>query len=509
MKAAEPRWDEILATPGADSGPAPSPLAALIAPAALAFAFWWLGHPALAVAVIVAGATIAVLRAVSPRARRLLDRGMEAVGQFVGRVLSTVLLFFLEVLIIAPIALLIWVFRRDPLRHGPMKGRIGWRERPIDLVTFDRRPYADETRVAHSPAGRALRLVPRVAGWIVIALAVDLAIGAALVAISDGGPDRSGDPVEARIAAVTAGLPWWPAYRAELDAVQYEFVPFVMSRPVDFAGEHVNIVHGERLTYQASTAGPDDPMVAVFGGSTIWGEGQRDLHTVPSELARLAEADGINVRFENAAQRGDVSFAQTQRFERSLAHDPPDLALFVNGPDDVAVQHERRSSDPTHYGLAATESSLREDRRSLVERYRDTSAINGIAERVRSILAIHAASASPGVASITPQARDTIDIYGRSVALITILSEQHRVPVRHFWQPVEVARDDRSIYAEVTRALPEQVTDVTDAYDGASSPVYLDGVHTSEAGAALLAAAIYAQLRPDLLALQGGNGGPG
>ena len=57
-----------------------------------------------------------------------------------------------------------------------------------------------------------------------------------------------------------------------------------------------HVVDGRRATWRpAVTPGCRPAKVWMFGGSTAFGQGQRDDHTIASELARVAWEDGIAV----------------------------------------------------------------------------------------------------------------------------------------------------------------------------------------------------------------------
>ncbi len=56
--------------------------------------------------------------------------------------------------------------------------------------------------------------------------------------------------------------------------------------------------------------------VWFFGASALFGDGQRDDHTIPSEFARLAEADGIPVEVRNYGRPGIAMWQELELFEQ-------------------------------------------------------------------------------------------------------------------------------------------------------------------------------------------------
>jgi lysophospholipase L1-like esterase len=54
----------------------------------------------------------------------------------------------------------------------------------------------------------------------------------------------------------------------------------------------------------------------------------------------------------------------------------------------------------------------------------------------------------------------------------------------------------RAAYRAASNGLPSTVHDLSHIYDSSTKPYFFDDVHTNEAGAALVAEAIYDQIRP-------------
>ena len=56
--------------------------------------------------------------------------------------------------------------------------------------------------------------------------------------------------------------------------------------------------------------------VWFFGASALFGDGQRDDHTIPSEFARLAETDGIPVEVRNYGRPGVAMWQELELFQQ-------------------------------------------------------------------------------------------------------------------------------------------------------------------------------------------------
>lgn len=94
----------------------------------------------------------------------------------------------------------------------------------------------------------------------------------------------------------------------------------------------LNVVGGHRVSCQ-----PSEPTVTVwwFGGLTTFGLVQRDGHTIPSEVARLAERDGIRIRSVGRTDPDDVYFQAVSEDERAARGTSRRTAVL--SPDERAT----------------------------------------------------------------------------------------------------------------------------------------------------------------------------
>lgn len=473
-------------------------LARLAPPVIIAALLALLGVVSLAVVVLVLGSALAVLSLWSPRFARAFDRLVHFVAHWAGLVLTVVLLGLFEVFVIAPVSFVAWILRRDLLASFPRpSGNAGWRVRPGDDIDLVDRPFGQEALAELGPVARAFVVVPRVVGWIGIVLVLDLLVGTVT--------QRPATELatDARMQAATADAPWFDDYVEELVAVEYQPAAFVLSEPVDHQGEFINVVDGRRVTVEPAGVPADAPTVWIFGGSPAWGEGQRDAYTIASQLARYAAEGGTPVHVVNRAQRGDSAFVAAQRLERALAHEPaPDLVLFLDGPDDLNIQAEHVTGNPSHHGLDAAAAEVEGDNRQWWERYRDTSALFAVGQQIHELIATAPAWAQAPTDQYQADriAAAVADVYDRSRHMADIVAGFHGVDVRYYWLPVASTRNRNSIYLEAARRLETDVT-VLEALDEGAGPVFLDAVHTNEEGARQTAALLHESLQPILSGL--------
>lgn len=306
-------------------------------------------------------------------------------------------------------------------------------------------------------------------------------------------------------------MPWADRYLAELEAVRMTYVPYLGPREEPVHGRYINSVDGIRASYEPAGADDEDlPEVWFFGGSTLWGEGQRDAHTIPSEVARLAEHAGRPVRVSNFGERGYTAFQEFLVFEQELARRPaPDLAVFYHGANEIyslLEEPENLGAQPSTYQFSIYRrafhrapplpSQVSPVEPSLLEAYRRTAALpRAVGALVPPAGADDSPPYLPPLEDVERALVEAAQIYRRSVRLIRHEAEVADVPIVVLWQPAGTpptppARDD---YGTLTDRVATDGggIDLSDALLDAPGPVYIDGLHTNELGARIVAEAVW------------------
>lgn len=501
-------WHE-LAEPSSRSRHRHAALARSLAPFAAAAVLLAFGLTVAATVVTVVGVALIVAGAVRPSAAARAERALAAFGRLVGHLLTAALLGLVELVVFVPLFAFSRILRRDPLveRGGVAPGRWGPRERSRDGIP--RRPFAPETHGTNRVV-RVAYVTVRVIGWVVIVLALNYGVGWVWDEWFGTHDQPVAAPVSEQSAAELAAAPamagddWARDYWREFQSLDYEFHPFILSRVAATDGRYIRVDGAVRRSYEPDDLSPSAPEVWFLGGAALWGQGQRDQHTIPSVVARLAEAAGTPIRAVNLGQPGYTSWQSALLLEQELAVRPaPDLVVVYDGADDVAVQIEGSSQDPTHYNVAGVTEALtgrdsaREQAQDWWQEYRDTSVVNRLLQRVEGLFGIvePAAAAGPGLAD------RVADLHARSVDLAGFAASEHDVPVLFAWQAAAGVAGDGGAYRRVAGRADQGrygAVDLSGALDDAPEPVYIDGVLTNERGAALAAAALWPLVRPAL-----------
>ncbi len=428
---------------------------------------------ALVLAVAAAAAGLADPR-LAPRFERAVARFAAAAARGVQRGLFTV--------VHAVAVLPAWAVARV-LGARPLGAHGGWHDvpRPAGSVVRAeaRRPSADRPR---DPAGRTPRF--RLAAVAVVAVA---GVAAYQVARPEPRPEIVGLGFW---APAYPGQDWAEPLFDEMADYPLPTDPFTGVRGPDHEGRFT-VRDGIRSSYEVA-----DPELVVwfFGGSSMFGLGQRDEHTIPSAFARAAEADGHRVSVVNFGVNTWASWQEADAFAQRLDTLPdPDLVVFYDGVNDWSVVDAliasgRPTDRPWAIGAGVPPGG---------EPTLGGPATGDLARR----------PALAGYAAAMGRAAETVDA----------LAARRGIGVHRYWQPsaqstrftgeaatvlprlgFDAAAQPplRAEYLALREMIEPAPVDLTDTFDGLAQPVLWDWVHTNELGAQLVASRIYQDLLP-------------
>ncbi len=462
-----------------------------------------------------------------------VDRAAAWFGRTVGHVVSTVLFTLLGLLTVA----LPWLVQRT-LRIDPLHQTTSWNRRARRAMQPGQPWAPSPTRTARTTAERVRNLGLTAA--VVVGLLVATPVGRLLVqtvsgrvtsaarpfqldlapedngenlvprdAVPEGVTETPHDPDAPQAAMVTSE---WLEDGVYQSAQGWALDPRNAWRPVnphrlqDFTSRDLTIRNGERRTWAPPASGQTRLTVWMFGGSTTYGLNQRDDHTIASELARAAAANGIELDIHNKGNNGQLHWMESERFAWDLTTEPaPDLVLFYDGVNE------------TWEGSTLNRFSTGD-----VPDMYDPTLLDAW-ENGREGTSTDAPAAPPGarlvgrprgpVLGLVGEAKATIDRYDRARALSKSTATAHSLPVRYFWQPsrysrplvlsephYDTANENNARVSEQLKVkyLPKDVIDLSDSLRGTTEPLFTDDVHHNEEGARLIAAKMFTRIKGDL-----------
>jgi len=243
------------------------------------------------------------------------------------------------------------------------------------------------------------------------------------------------------------GRPWWPDYTRESEASPpLRWKSYVYFRRRAFAGHHINIdSSGIRQTIQLEPEiGRTVDPVLMFGGSTMWGNAQRDSGTIPSILAASLEHDIQQTRIVNLGEMGYVFTQEVMELLLRLRDGArPRVVVFYDGINEVAAIVQSGVA-----GIPQNESHRARDFRVGTEMFAwktDLGAELGAAAAVGEVLAFRSqlvqrllsATGSPSWAPRPPDelAADLLRTYVNTVRLVEAMADDYGFEVMYIWQP--------------------------------------------------------------------------
>ena len=474
---------------------------------------------------ILAVAVAALAAPLRPGLVSALEHLTARVRGAVGAVFSRIVFVLLGLIIVVVPWLAQRLFRVDPL-IGPGPDGSGWiRRTPLDVQPS--RLWAPEAGVHRRSALRRVQgALPSVLILALAVLAVRLPsyFASSPSAGSTGRPpsnleahtitDPFGSKVhDTQVPVAQRGQAWYPEYQADLDWISSDRVawrPLEEYRWADVHTKYVNIVGGVRQTWAPPPCRGPCPHLTVwiYGGSTLFGLGQRDDHTIPSELARVAYTHGIRLDVVNRGVNGQLHWSEANRLAWDLTVDPkPDLVLFYDGVNEIWGARQLDASlrgnttqpeDPT---ITDIEAALAKQPEQVPPKPPEGSLTDPVVAPLSS-------SAPIGVMAV--------ERYARSLQMSRTLASAYHLPVEYFWQPSRFGRPaipgepsgglygdivSRRIYAAAAARVPSSVVNLTDVFKGNTDPLFTDDVHHNEAAARIIATAIFDHIEAEVRTL--------
>jgi lysophospholipase L1-like esterase len=342
-----------------------------------------------------------------------------------------------------------------------------------------------------------------------------------------------GDPQE--------GLPWHAAYVREFDAVRAQrWQPYVYWRRAGgFRGRYVTVDDSGRRVTPQPTAGAVALEVWLFGGSTMWGTGQRDSATIAAEVARrLAPLAGPGRRIVvvNHGENGWVSTQSLLALQLALrAGGRPGVVLFYDGINDVAATVQRGEGGVPQnefkreheFALGRTvdhQVTFRDggdDAAALAALAGEALNQSAFVRWVRTLAPRRASTFAPA----DSVAAWTVAAYAANAGMVELLGRAHGFVPLYAWQPTPQATPKRLTRFEarlladgdkdpywrrlreahplaaarwrdtMAHVAPERALDLSGAFAGDSLAVFTDRTgHTTEAAVPRIVDAIWPAL---------------
>ena len=312
-----------------------------------------------------------------------------------------------------------------------------------------------------------------------------------------------------------------------------------------YPGELVSIDHGGLRNTANNSEAEGALRVWVFGGSTVWGEGAPDDETIPSHLASLMNAWGVDTTVRNMGERGYVSTQEVVFLYRELqAERRPDVVVFYDGINDAAAASNWPEVPGSHVSLHRIRDRFQfgevpsERRQEFVRSLGIYKASRIVLDRMEAQRKSARDRQDNADFDTTPRFLDAnfrflggqgVDVWLANHALVTALADEFGFTTLFALQPslwtdgkplhvsekrilaehleiramthIMATRAEMSSIIEERRGnglLPSNVYNLAEVFSTVEEPVYIDYVHTAGSGYRIVAEALFEMLREQL-----------
>jgi len=292
--------------------------------------------------------------------------------------------------------------------------------------------------------------------------------------------------------------------------------PYVYWRRKGYSSQYINIdTTGLRVTPNPEIRSEHVQRLFMFGGSTMWGTGARDSFTIPALVATELRNRGIRIEAVNFGETAFVSTQEVIVLLRQLQKgNIPDLVVFYDGVNDTYSAYQQGVA-----GLAHNESH-RVQEFNLLKRLPELKGMV-VKDVVSNLATVRLTKDLLGIGKIESKpeydarvAEEAVNLYLNNLALVKALAVSYKFKYRFYWQPTiflknklsdyEKAEYDRQqelekFYEETYRLVREKTTppredksfhDLSAIFLHEEEPIYIDWIHLSERGNAVIAQAM-------------------
>jgi hypothetical protein len=440
----------------------------------------------------------------SARLDRALARGISAIARAVG---SAVLFAALLVVAYLPGAIVNLFGRRS--RRLERQGST-WEPTPLDLRAVRRdasypfatvHPHEARRRIA---GGLTAVAVISAAAWFAVRSDPPSAVqeARAPVTVPSTLPDQEELADHPVVFAKEFAIAYskLPAYRGATWADRMEEEEIRTPQTTDRSeGRYINIRDGVRVTARPRSCDCEPASIWITGGSAVWGVGQRDDHTIASELVHQGPDIGRELTVTNLGVRGIALPEEIALVEQRLeSGERPDLIVFYTGFNEtgtVLADEMVKGGNPIDIALV---KGSRQDL-EVAKRMAGLDAINDRAEEyLRSNLggrmgertAAGFSAAQDRMASIAQRyGVDVVYFFQPDAFASTHQLEPYRlisgVPTEDMQKsPMGVA------LTGATDILGDRVVNLRHVFDDEPDQIFLGLVHHNEKGARIVAEAM-------------------
>jgi lysophospholipase L1-like esterase len=340
--------------------------------------------------------------------------------------------------------------------------------------------------------------------------------------------------------------PWTAEYFESLKRVRMRWYPYAYWKATPMSSPYLNIdADGNRVTWSKPEAARSGarPTLRVFmlGGSTLWGTGVRDNHTLASLLAkRFAHNSDYDVEVTNLGQIGYVSTQELLLLYQLLRRGQrADLLVFYDGVNDAFTGYQNGMGGLTQseffraqefsilgsswgrkklYSVALRSALLNTGLGDLLKLLAGLDNPNMVTHEVKPNTLLSYVAPPQDFEGIDAVERDVVEMYLFNVQLERMLAEHFKSRALFYWQPTVFSKNQlapferrllpgdptraeffRGVYKLVATAAPHNgVVDISGILNNRHQLDFIDPFHLNEAANEIVANRMASDMIPML-----------
>ncbi len=304
---------------------------------------------------------------------------------------------------------------------------------------------------------------------------------------------------------------------------------YVYWRRPPYSGKYINTdSDGIRKTYNppAPEGASSRLKIFMFGGSTMFGSGEKDDSTIPSIFAREARREGINCEVVNYGQEAYVSTQEViELMLRLQKGDIPDVVIFYDGVNDtfgpfqlgVAGLPHNEFNREKEFNLLEKRSLVILSAQSAIKHFYTVRFLNGALKKLglhhetTQLIPLEYEKQTSDKAAL---ARAAVETYLSNIRLIHALSKAYGFKCLFYWQPTIYQKKQLTEYERKAMEVENKYTgiqefymntytymqqrtagmkteiafhDISSIFSNVHEPIYIDLWHLGERGNSLIA----------------------
>ena len=297
-------------------------------------------------------------------------------------------------------------------------------------------------------------------------------------------------------------------------SIKHEYEPFVGWKCLPYRGETLTISdEGERIHAAPVTNRGESRVIRFFGGSTMWGEGSDNQHTIPALFNQL----NPDWRVTNHAQ---LAYNTRQELDALITlyttNKKADVVVFYDGVNDAAFLCPKEITElPAHRLVPMYRENLYGGRMRVIKAFAYkvfaehlVKVVNKYREKTQNA-SPYDCMATPGkaeqIASIVMQnwelAHQIVTAHGgRFIALLQPAAYVGSPRTDHLKLDPDLGQNFAEVYKHLQRMIKERnhpwIYDLSDSFDG-NEHIYIDFCHVSPNGNRIIAEKISSLVNDD------------